>query len=245
MGRSDLAVTATALVALLLWDASGWDLVLAHGYGTAAGFAWRHAWLTETLLHDGGRWFGWGVLALLAIDAWRPFLPGPTRADRWLWIGVMLAGVVLVPSLKRFSTTSCPWDLAEFGGVARYVSHWQFGVVDGGAGHCFPSGHAVTAFAFFAVYFLWRAHRPVLARCWLVFVLLLGTAFGWAQLARGAHYASHTLWSAWLCWALCAVTEVVARRRFSLLNSAVPWRGDSELSDVRAAASASLPIADQ
>ncbi len=61
MGRSDLAVTVTALAALLLWDASGWDLVLARWYGTAAGFAWRHAWLTQTLLHDGGRWFGWGV----------------------------------------------------------------------------------------------------------------------------------------------------------------------------------------
>ena len=36
--------------------------------------------------------------------------------------------VLAVPALKQISTTSCPWDLAEFGGVARYASHWALGV---------------------------------------------------------------------------------------------------------------------
>ena len=39
---------------------------------------------------------------------------------------------------------------------------------------------------------------------WLALVLATGFAFGTAQLLRGAHYPSHTLWSAWLCWAICA-----------------------------------------
>ena len=42
-------------------------------------------------------------------------------------------------------------ELAEFGGVAQHVSHWSLGVLDGGPGHCFPSGHASSAFAFFAL----------------------------------------------------------------------------------------------
>ena len=210
--RSDLLVTLVALLLLLAWDASGTDLTVMRSVGSRAGFEWRDIWFTRTLLHEGGRWLAWGLLLLLIVDAMRPLLAGPSRATRARWIGVLLAGVLLVPSIKRLSATSCPWDLAEFGGVARYVGHWQWGVVDGGPGHCFPSGHAVAAFAFFAIYFLWRDHRPTAARWWLVGVVLVGGAFGWAQLVRGAHYPSHTLWSVWLCWALC-VAALAARRR--------------------------------
>ena len=138
---------------------------------------------------------------------------GPQRAERWRWIGVILACVLVVPALKRLSATSCPWDLAEFGGTAQYVSHWQWRLADGGPGHCFPSGHAVAAFAFLGLYFMWRDHAPARARAWLVAVLAAGTLFGTAQLARGAHYPSHTLWSAWACWALCALAAWLQGRR--------------------------------
>ena len=132
---------------------------------------------------------------------------GPSRSDRLRWLGACLACLLLVPLAKRFSRTSCPWDVAEFGGSASYVPHWLLGTLDGGPGHCFPSGHAVAAFAFFSGYFLRRDTRPRLARVWLAGVLLAGLAFGWAQLARGAHYPSHTLWSAWLCWAVCVAVD--------------------------------------
>ncbi len=218
--RNDLLVTLVGLLLLLAWDAVGADLAVVRSFGGADGFAWREQWLTRSLLHEGGRALGWLVLLLLIVDAMRPLLAaqsgGPSRATRARWIGVVLAGVLLVPSIKRVSATSCPWDLAEFGGIASYVGHWQWGVADGGPGHCFPSGHAVAAFAFFAVYFLWRDHRPNAARWWLVGVIVVGGAFGWAQLVRGAHYPSHTLWSAWLCWALC-VAAVALRRRPAVL----------------------------
>ena len=38
-----------------------------------------------------------------------------------------------------------------------HVSHWAWGVFDGGAGHCFPSGHAAGAFCFLSGYFLLRS----------------------------------------------------------------------------------------
>jgi membrane-associated PAP2 superfamily phosphatase len=206
--RRDAWVTLAALLALVLWDASGADLALTRWAGTAAGFPWRDSLLASRVLHDGGRALGWALLALLAWDAARPFaLPppaGPSRAQRARTLAVVLAALVLVPLLKRYSSTSCPWDLAEFGGQAAYVPHWLVGVFDGGPGHCFPSGHAVAAFAYFGVYFLWRHHRPRTARAALVAVLALGLLFGWAQWLRGAHFVSHTLWSAWLCWALAA-----------------------------------------
>jgi len=198
----DIAVTLALLAVLLWWEASGLDLVVAGWYGSATGFALRDSWWTRDLLHNGGRWLAGAALAACALLAWRG-----TRAQRLrrlAWFGLVLAALVTVPLLKRFSATSCPWDLSDFGGGAAYVPHWLLTVVDGGPGHCFPSGHAVAAFAFLPLYFQWRGTRPRLALSLLFVVLGFGALFGWAQLARGAHFPSHTLWSAWLCWAIGA-----------------------------------------
>jgi membrane-associated PAP2 superfamily phosphatase len=216
--RRDAWIALGALLALILWEASGLDLALTRWVATPEGFAWRDSRLASHLLHDGGRALGWVLLALLSWDAARPFAAGPSRAERVRGIGVVVAGLLLVPMLKRFSATSCPWDLAEFGGRAAYVPHWLIGLTDGGPGHCFPSGHAVAAFAFFGVYFVWRHHRPRLAHAALLVVLVLGFAFGWAQWVRGAHFVSHTLWSAWLCW----VIALLAAWRWPSMRGAVP-----------------------
>ena len=216
-GRHDLATTLAALSALLAWDASGADLAVTRLFADTRGFALRDSVWTATLLHDGGRLVAWALLLALVVAALhaphgRPAtLPG--RAERWRWLGVMVLCVLAVPLLKRISATSCPWDLAEFGGTARYVSHWAFGQFDGGPAHCFPSGHAVAAFAFFGLYFQWRDHDARHARRWLAVVLGAGLLFGAAQLARGAHHISHTLWSAWLCWACCAAAAALFRHR--------------------------------
>lgn len=215
--RADLAVALIGLALMLAWDATGWDLAVVSRFGDASGFHWRDAFVTAALLHNGGRVLAWLALAALAAAAWHaPRRPaaGPGRAERWRWIGVILICVLAVPQIKHFSQTSCPWDLKQFAGVARYVSHWQLGVADGGPGRCFPSGHAVAAFAFFGQYFLWRRHDARHALIWLLAVLGLGLVYGVDQLVRGAHYPSHTLWSAWLCWVVCAAADrLMALRR--------------------------------
>ena len=124
-GRHDLAITAGALMLLLAWEFSGWDLALAARWGGPAGFAWRDAWLTRDLLHSGGRVAAWWVLGVLLLGVWRPGALGPSRRERLAWLGVTLACLLLIPLLKRYSSTSCPWDLAMFGGVAAYVPHWR------------------------------------------------------------------------------------------------------------------------
>ena len=202
--RRDATWLLAGLFALLAWEASGGDFVLAQWYGDGAGFVWRDAWLTSTVLHSGGRWLAWVVLALLVWDALRARLAGPPQRERLYWLAATVASLVLVPTFKRFSSTSCPWDLMLFGGTVPHVPHWWLRVVDGGPGHCFPSGHAVAAFAFFSVYFFERSYRPGLAQGALVAVWVLGGVFGLAQMARGAHFLSHTLWSAWCCWAICS-----------------------------------------
>jgi len=219
--RWDLLATLIALALLAAWEWSGLDLSISRLYGDASGFAWREAWLTAGLGHQGGRSLAWLIFIALIIDAIRPWiarpgqsaLPSPARSERRFWLLVTLACLIAIPSLKQVSQTSCPWDLQEFGGSAPYVPHWLLGVRDGGGGHCFPSGHAIAAFAFFSQFFLWRQERPAIARLWLAGVLVFGTLFGWAQLARGAHYVSHTLWSAWICWTICVAAAAWRARR--------------------------------
>jgi membrane-associated PAP2 superfamily phosphatase len=197
-------LTAALLVLLALWDASGLDLALARLSGTAQGFAWRSQPTFVALAHTWPRRLSSALLLALVAGCWRPW--GVLRAlapaqRRQLALSVVLA-MVAVALLKRWSATSCPWDLAEFGGAVRYVSHWRWGVYDLGPGHCFPAGHASAGFGFVAGWFVLRRARLPLAMPWLMAALAGGAALGLAQQVRGAHYMSHTLWSAWLCWAL-------------------------------------------
>lgn len=206
--RADLLGLGCALALLLAWDGLGLDLPLMRLLGDADGFRWRDHWLTSGVLHQGGRWLSVALFALSCAACLRPF--GPWRrlacAERVWWLGITLACLLLIPQIKRHSATSCPWDLQEFGGTARHVSHW-LGLWpgaggDGGPGRCFPSGHASGAFSFLAIGIALRQTAPAVARRWLVGLGLLGLLFGLAQMARGAHYASHTLYTAWLCASL-------------------------------------------
>ncbi len=205
------AALVLGLLVLLTWDASGLDLWLSRQLGQARGFAWRDAWLLSALMHTGGRWLALMLVLLLALDAWRPLLAGPTRAERRYWLAVLLLTALAVPALKLNSLSSCPWDLAEFGGTALYRSHWSWNTPDGGPGHCFPSGHAVAGYAFLGQVFLWRGTRPRLARGVLRAVLVLGSTYALAQVLRGAHFVSHGLWSAWMCAALATLAQGLRR----------------------------------
>jgi membrane-associated PAP2 superfamily phosphatase len=137
---------------------------------------------------------------------------GLDRASRVQLALTVLASVLAVSLLKQASHTSCPWDLQEFGGMAHYVSHWSWGVRDGGPGGCFPAGHASTAFAYLGGYFVLRRVAPRIALAWLAAALVGGLLLGVTQQLRGAHYMSHTLWSGWVCWTVGLAIDTVIRR---------------------------------
>lgn len=214
LARRDLRLLLVSLALVLAWEWSGLDRPASALFGSAQGFAWRDSAWASGLLHDGGRLLAGLVLALLVLDTVRPWLSGPSRAERAWTLAVVLLSIIAVPALKRLSGTSCPWDWAVFGGTAERLPHWQFWRSDGGPGHCFPSGHAVSAFGFIGLFHLWRGHRPVLARALLGAVLSFGLLFGGAQLVRGAHAVSHTLWSAWLCLLLASAGDALRRAVF-------------------------------
>lgn len=199
------------LLTTLLWDWGGQDLAVMRWWGDAQGFAWRdNPWLAHYGHDVVKRVLLLVLLAWLALLAWGG---GPVRSwsghERLAVALGSLASLLVVSLIKRASLTSCPWDLTEFGGMARYVSHWALGVGDGGGAHCFPGGHASAALAFVgAALPALSTRRATPWRGSLLLLLLLagGAALGAVQTLRGAHYPSHTLWTMVICYAASAIT---------------------------------------
>ena len=200
----------------LAWDATGWDLAVMRLWGDAQGFALRHQPWLSGVAHDGTRRaLVWVWVAWLLLLAWGrgPVREWAGRERLAVALGTVLA-LLVVNLIKRASLTSCPWDLAEFGGPAQYVSHWVLGVADGGGAHCFPGGHASSALAFVAAA-LPLLSRPERTRQGLLLLgaLLLGGAWlGAVQTVRGAHYPSHTLWTMVICYAVGGATWWLVQR---------------------------------
>lgn len=201
-GAAFLCLVAWAGLNLWLGQATDIDLYLADSLFDAAGrtFPWRHAWLTETFNH-GILKVAAVVLGLLAIAAalreWRRL---PLR--RTIVATTALLAPLITSLLKRASVSHCPWDLARYGGDQPYLRVLD-NVPDGWqAGHCLPAGHAssVMWLVAAAVFFLPGQPRKALAAG--AAALAVGMAVGWMQQMRGAHFLTHTLWSAWIA---CAV----------------------------------------
>ncbi len=209
-------VTLLMLGGLVAWDASGLDLSVMASLGNAAGFSLRQQWWLETALHSAARQLAQVIFAGLWVMVWRPVgvFRSYQRSERLeVAVGVTVA-LLAISGLKRLSLTSCPWDLQSFGGLATYVSHWQWGVRDGGSGGCFPGGHASSAFAYVAVVLPGLARGPGsaqhrMAQRLLVAVVLAGLVLGGAQTLRGAHYPSHTLWTGWICWVAASLNHAL------------------------------------
>ena len=218
--RRPLLATLALLALVLLWDASHLDLALARLAGSPGGFALRENRLFVLVMHELPRHASTaGVIALFLL-AVRPlgFFRKIARRDRFQLAVTVLASVAAVSLVKNVSHTSCPWELQEFGGVARYVSHWAWGTNDGGTGRCFPAGHASAAFAWVGGWFVLRRYAPRAAAVWLGTAVALGFVLGLGQQWRGAHYMSHTLWTGWICWTVglaidFATTRVPSRYR--------------------------------
>jgi membrane-associated PAP2 superfamily phosphatase len=195
----------------LLWDALALDLSISRLFGTSRGFALTQHPIWGMGLYRLQRLLAWTSLLLVIWMCFRPagaFTAMP-RSERFFMLAAVLMALMTIQVLKRNSLTSCPWSLQEFGGAAQYVSHWILGVGDGDSGHCFPAGHSSGALCFLAVpvYMLWHDKRWAYAL--LAAVLLAGGVWGGTQLIRGAHYVSHTLWTATICLSVALLLRAV------------------------------------
>lgn len=228
-----------ALVALLplplLADASGLDVWLEGVYFDAAqrDFPWRHVWWFNVFLHDGLRTLlvflvvgvaGLLVLMALAPEYLSPYVAGNRLRPRVLayLLVAMLAGPLVVALLKQVSVRPCPWSLEMFGGAAPYHSLLAVPLFDWHAGgQCFPGAHASGGFGLLAFVPLLSGWRR---GAMLAGALVLGLFMGWTQMMQGAHFLSHNLWSAWICWAVTLVSYLLIHPGVELNDSTTKIR---------------------
>ncbi len=214
-GRGFLAeqsalLAAAACVLLAVFCGSDLDLALARVFfDTAHGnFPLTNDWWLKTLLHDDARTAAaLALLALIAATAGAWGLPGLARlrAARHALTFVTATAITAaatVAAAKPLSGHACPWDVAAFGGIAAYRHLFEpHGALPPVAG-CFPAAHPLAGFGWLGAGFaLWPLARRWAKVCALIAVIA-GSALGLVQMARGAHFLSHVLWTAWTVWAV-------------------------------------------
>lgn len=230
--RTHLLVIPGALaLAALLAHHSGIDRALTAFFYDAASarFPAHASRLLELLGHRLAKdlvtvaWLG-VLAAALRTHAW------PQRQSAWmanrsiLWATVigMALGPLLVVGLKGMNSYHCPWELAEFGGAAEFTSNWFVAASE--VGHCFPGGHAASGFCLVAMYFMAHAmEKPRLARALLWLAVLAGIAFSVIRMAQGAHFLSHNLWAAAICWFVAALAAYIEDTQRRHLFNAPAW----------------------
>ena len=148
-------------------------------------FPLRQSWAYEVLGHTVLKWLGLGF--------WLFCLGWGGRLRRGALYMAVIAAVVA--TLRHYSPISCPWDLPEYGGARPDT------------GRCLPAAHPLTGFALFGLVLALR-ERPRAARHALAAALLIGAVAGAVQVARGAHFPSHVLWTAWIAWAVTLALAV-------------------------------------
>lgn len=203
-----------ALLLVMRWlDGDQW--IADRLYAMQGGrWALRDAFLTQHVMHTWGRGFGI-ALWLAALATWlvarhRDDMASLRAPLAYLLIAVVLS-VLCVAWVKSWSNMDCPWDLVRYGGDRPFVGLWQVRPLGLERGACFPAGHAGGGYAWMALYFFLGAVRPRWRWAGLAAGIGLGLAFGIAQQLRGAHFASHDLSAAAICWAVALITWRVFR----------------------------------
>jgi membrane-associated PAP2 superfamily phosphatase len=148
--------------------------------------------------------FGVCLLVLaLGRTRWRKRLSRPPvrRRDLLVVVAVLATAPVLVALGKATTNVYFPSQIRRYDGFAPYVR--TFGTYPENdrpekPGKGFPAGHASGGFALLSLAGLARTRRGRLAG--LFAGLSSGTAMGVYQILKGAHYLSHTLVTALVCW---------------------------------------------
>lgn len=186
-------MAAAAVLIVAVFHFGGADRALTALFYDAGrgGFPLKDAWLLAVPGHTGLKWLMLGFWVLCLASG------GPLRRGA-LYMAVIVAAVSV---LKHYSPYSCPWDLPAYGGSKP------------ADGRCLPAAHPLTGFALFGLYLALRGTQPRAALAALAAAWLIGLAAGAIQVARGAHFASHVMWTAWVAWGVTLLLAVPRRPR--------------------------------
>lgn len=220
--RHLLLPLACGLLVLIVLHLTKADLYIAEWLfreeGSQPGWALRHNFFLEHILHNGGR----HVVSLLSLTLIVTLIASffkasikPWRKDLILLFANVAISILLVRFGKEYSNVSCPWDVLQFGGSKPWIPFPDsvFSSLD--LGQCFPGGHSSGAFAWVALYYFAVQHMPRMKMKFLSFAIILGTLFAICQELRGAHFLTHDLTSLLLCWMICTISYGLVYK---------PWR---------------------
>lgn len=207
-----LCACALLAVSLLLFETSSLDeRVQDHFYNFASG-----EWLVDgrepigrALFYTGPKmvviFLGVCLFALtIGPSRWRAAC-SPSLSRRQLSVALLTIASVpaLVGILKGSTNVFCPSESRRYGGNVPYVRVFErYPANDRPArrGRCFPAGHASGGFALIGLAALVRCARKRLL------CVSAGMAAGWLmgtyQMAKGAHYLSHTVVTMFIAYIL-------------------------------------------
>ena len=231
--RYQLLLTALAFAgALALFELTGLDLWVQHYFYNPETGLWmipKSDRFYEHVLHRGMKkaivYFDI-AFALLTIAS---FFKTRFAPHRYRMLALLLS-LILVPSLigtlKHYTNTYCPNQVALYGGAMPYTKLTQpypANFTPEKKGKCYPAGHATSGFGFMALFFFFIARR----NRWLGlgFGLSLGWFMGVFQMMRGEHYLSHTVATMLLGWMMILIVQMIVRRierRFPLSKGERP-----------------------
>lgn len=195
-------------VLLLIFEPTRLDFAISDlFYQTGDGFIWRYNFVFERFLHNSAKkimiavayLLGIGFILSLFIGRLKPF----RRQLGYTALAIALS-VGMVALLKKTTHVHCPWSLIQYGGTELFTPLFEhLPKTTAKFGTCWPGGHAVSAFALFALFFALRDSYPRTAKAVLAFVVSLGILFSVARMMQGAHFFSHNLWTALISWLIC------------------------------------------
>ncbi len=202
---------ALLAAAFLLFEFTGLDLFLQdrlHDFATHGWLIDRHDSILRLAFYDLPKVFiivlGVALLGLAVGPArWRDRWPLTAPSRRHLFVAFLTIGTVpaLIGQLKATTNIFCPSEIRRYGGNVPYVRVMERYPADDRPtkrGRCFPAGHASGGFALLALCGLGRNRRAQMLG--VALGLGFGGAMGFYQMAKGAHYLSHTVITALIAW---------------------------------------------
>lgn len=188
-------------------------------------FPLRDQYLYSDFLHSGLKNLSTGIwlILLLSCLVWplikrlgKQYRLSPSAHTQSMWMYMLVSSSLcasLVAWLKSLSAHSCPWDLTSFGGSSSF---FYLGAsladlnLNLGPGKCFPSGHASVGWMWVGLMFVPAYSKGLVLLRWAAIGLAMLVSV--TQVVRGAHFPSHVLMTAVICWVSAA-----------LVYHAYPW----------------------
>ncbi len=205
-GMTTLGISWLVFLAIMaMFSIFNIDFMVADWLYRLQGSTWslKENLVTQAIIHRGGKDLSvtlgcFTFFSLLVSYFW-------SRSRDWrqpllyLFLATLLS-TLSISVIKQLVSMECPWDLIRYGGHADFVGLLEIRPATMPASACFPAGHASAGYAWITFYFFFSATRPNLRWLGLGLGIVMGLTFGIAQQLRGAHFLSHDLWTAMICW---------------------------------------------